>query len=79
MTDMAVICLFGGAAVFAVLGAFLKKGKSLWALLSAVCVVGGVLTGLALGETLDALLTPVLLVCAAAMAALLFGTGGGEG
>lgn len=79
MTDMIVLCLFGGGTIFAALGAVLKKGSFLWALLAAACVVIGVLAGLALGQTLEELLTPVLAVCAAAMAALVFGKGGGEG
>lgn len=79
MTDMIVLCLFGGGTIFAALGAVLKKGSFLWILLAAVCVVCGVLSGLALGWTLDDLLAPVLAVCAAAMAALLLGRGGGEG
>ena len=76
---MVILCLFGSGTVFAALGAFSKKGKSLWALLTAMCVVSGVLAGLALGRTLNELLTPVLLVCAVSMAALLWGRGGGEG
>ena len=76
---MIVLCLFGGGTVFAALGAALKKGRSLWALLAAVCVAAGVLAGLALGQTPGELLTPVLAVCAAAMAALPRERGGGEG
>ena len=78
MTDLIVLSLFGGGTVFAALGAILKKESFLWHLLAAVCVVAGVLTGLALGQTLSDLLTPVLIVCAAAMATLLLGRGGGE-
>lgn len=69
MAHMVILCLFGGGTVFAAMTAFLKKGNPLWALLSAVCMICGVLTGLTLGWTLDKLLTPVLAVCAAAMAA----------
>ena len=79
MSDIAVFCLFGGAVLFAALSGFLRRTRPLWALLAAVCVVVGVLAGLALGRTLDGLLTPALAVCAAAMAALFFGRGGGEG
>lgn len=74
---MASLCLFGGAAVFAAMTVFWKKGRSLWALPAAVCVASGVLAGLVLGQTLPELLTPVLAVCAVAMAALLWGRGGG--
>ena len=76
---MIVLCLFGGGAAFAALKNVLKKGGCLWALLSAVCVVCGVLAGLTSGWTLSDLLTPVLAVCAAAMTALPWGRGGGEG
>ena len=65
--------LFGAGALSAVLCGLLKRGRPLWALLAAVCTQSGVLAGLALGSTLRDLLTPVLLVCAASMAALLFG------
>lgn len=79
MIDWVPFCLFAGAVLFAVLSGSLRRSRPLWALLSAVCVVIAVLSGLALGIALDELLTPVLTVCAAAMAALLFGKGGGEG
>ena len=79
MIDWIPLCLFAGAVLSALLSGFLRGTRSLWALLSAVCVVTAVLSGLALGWTLDELLTPVLVVCAAAMAALLLGRGGGGG
>ena len=79
MCDTAVLCLFVGAVLFALLSGFLRKTRPLWALLSAVCVVLAMLSGLALGMMTEELLTPVLAVCAAAMAALVFGKGGGEG
>lgn len=79
MIDWMPLCLFAGAVLFALLSGFLRGTRPLWALLSAVCVVIAVLSGLALGQTLDELLPPVLTVCAAAMASLLFGKGGGEG
>ena len=79
MIDWMPFCLFSGAVLSALLSGFLYKTRSLWVLLSAVCVVAAVLSGLALGMTLGELLTPVLAVCAAAMAALLLGKGGVEG
>ena len=79
MIDWIPFCLFAGAVLFALLSGFLYNTRSLWALLSALCAVIAVLGGLALGMTLGELLTPVLAVCAAAMAALLFGKGGGKG
>ena len=79
MIDWIPLCLFAGAMLSALLSGFLRGTRSLWALLSAVCVVIAALSGLALGMTLDELLTPVLAVCAAAMAALLLGKGGVEG
>ena len=79
MIDLIPLCLFSGAVLFALLSGFLHRTRPLWALISAVCVVIAVLSGLALGMTLEELLTPVLAVCAAAMAALVFGKGGGKG
>ena len=79
MRDIAVFCLFGGAALSAALSGLFRKTRPLWALLSAVCMVCGVLAGLALGRTPGDLLTPALAVCAAAMASLLLGRGGGGG
>ena len=78
MSDTAVLCLFGGAVLSALLSGFLYRTRSLWTLFGAICTVCGVLTGLALGWTLDNLLAPVLIVCATAVAALLFGKGGSE-
>ena len=65
--------LFGAGALSAVLCGLLKRGRPLWALLAAVCAALGVLAGLTLGSALGELLSPVLLVCAASMAALLCG------
>ena len=79
MTDWIPLCLFAGAVLSALLSGFPHRTGYLWPLLSAVCVVAAVLSGLALGMTLGGLLTPVLAVCAAAMAALLLGKGGVEG
>lgn len=75
MTVWIVLSLFCAGAICAALCGFLQWGRSLWALLSAVCTAAGVLSGLALGWGLDRLLAPVLAVCAAAMAALRFGRG----
>ena len=79
MTDIIVLCLFGGGALFALLGALPSGARPLWALLAAACVVAGVLASLALGLTLAQLQGPVLAVCAAAMAAMLLGKGDGQG
>ena len=79
MIDWMPLCLFAGAVLSVLLSGFLHRTRSLWALLSAVCVVAAVLSGLALGMALSELLSPVLALCAAAMAALLFGKGGGGG
>ena len=79
MIDWMPLCLFSGAVLSALLSGFLRSARPLWALLSAVCAAAAVLSGLALGMALSDLLTPVLALCAAAMAALLFGKGGGGG
>ena len=72
-----VLFLFGAGAVFAALCGWLKRCRPLWALLAAVCTLMGVLAGLVLGSELGELLSPLLLVCAVRMAALLYGKGGG--
>lgn len=75
MDNIAVWLVFGFSLVFAALSSFLKKFTPLWALLSALCCVAGLLLGLTAGLGLDALLCPVLLCLAAALA----GKGGNEG
>lgn len=77
MTELLPLALFGAGAVFAALCGLLRRGRPLWALLAAACTALGVLAGLALGCALSELLSPVLLVCAVSMAALLCGKGGG--
>lgn len=77
MMDRLTLFLFGAGAVFAALCGQLKQSRPLWAFLAAVCTLTGVLAGLTLGLALSELLTPVLLVCAVSMAALLYGKGGG--
>ena len=79
MPDIVVLCLFGGGAFFAALGAFLRKKSALWALFSALCVFAGLLSGLALGKTLKELVPPLALVCAVSLAALVYGKGGADG
>ena len=78
MSDVIVYGLFGCAALFAALSGGLTKARSLLALLAALGVLVGVLVALTLGWTLARLRSPVLAVCAAAMAALLFGKGEGR-
>lgn len=70
MTAPAVLALFGLGTGFALLCGLLRKGRPLWAFLAEACMAAGVLAGLALGMALDALLPPVLAVCAASMAVL---------
>ena len=77
MTGALPLFLFGAGAGFAALCGLLKRGRPLWALLAALCTLLGVLAGLALGAALSELLSPVLLVCVASMAALLYGKGDG--
>lgn len=77
MTHLLTMCLFGAGALFAALCGLLRQSRPLWALLAAVCTGAGVLAGLALGAALNELLTPLLLICAVSMAALLFGRGRG--
>lgn len=71
-----VLSPFCAGAICAALCGFLQWGRSLWALLSAVCTAAGVLSGLALGWGLNGLLFPALAMCAAAFAALRFGKEG---
>lgn len=77
MMDISMLFLFGAGTVFAALCGQLKRCRPLWAFLAAVCTLAGVLAGLTLGLALSELLTPVLLVCAVSMAALLYGKGDG--
>lgn len=77
MTNLCVWSLFGFGAVFAALCGRLRRGRPLWALLAAVCIGAGMLSGLALGAALSELLPPQLAVCAVSMAAALYGRGGG--
>ena len=78
MTDAVSVCLWGCAVFFAALSGFLHRARPVCALLSAVCVVVGILFGLARGLTLERLLSPMLAACAVAMVALLFGNEGGQ-
>ena len=77
MMDILTLFLFGAGTVFAALCGWLKRRRPLWAFLAAACTLMGVLAGLTRGLALSGLLTPVLLVCAASMAALLYGKEGG--
>lgn len=71
------LCLFGAGTVCAALCGLIRRGRPLWALLAAACTGSGLLSGLALGSALSELLSPMLLVCAVSMAALLYGKGDG--
>jgi len=75
--DALTLCLFGVGAVSAALCGLMRRGRPLWALLAAASTVAGVLAGLTLGSALGDLLSPMLLVCAVSMAALLYGKGDG--
>ena len=77
MMDRLTLFLFGAGTVFAALCGRMKRRRPLWALLAAACTLMGMLAGLTLGLALSELLTPVLLVCAVSMAALLYGKEGG--
>lgn len=77
MTAWIVLLLFATGTVCAALCGLPRRGRPLWALLAAVSTAAGVLSGLALGRTLDELLAPVLLVCAVSMAVLRYGREGG--
>lgn len=70
MTAPVVLALFGMGAIFALLCGLLQKNRPLWAFLAAACTAAGVLMSLALGAALDALLSPVLVMCAVSMAHL---------
>ena len=70
------LVLFAGAVIFTALA--LGRDKLLWAVLGAVCVVGLCLLGLAAGQTLEELLTAVLVPAAMVLHALGSRKGGGE-
>lgn len=72
------LCLFIGGAVFAILGACMRKGSFLVTALASLCVTGGVLSALALGKTLESLLSPLLILCVVAMASRTMTRGGDD-
>lgn len=78
MNEMYVRCVFLGGAVLSLLGTW-RSGRTLFRLLAAICVVAGILAGLLIGMTLEALLPPVLLVFAAAFIARRHGRGDKDG
>ena len=63
------------ASLLTLLAGFLGRGRSVLTLVAALCAGAGLLSGLALGWTLEDLLPPLALTCAAALAALCFGRG----
>ena len=79
MIEFMPLCLFAAAVLLALLAGFLRRGRSVFALLAALCAGAGLLSGLALGRGLEELLPPLALVCAAALAALVYGKGGADG
>ena len=74
MDNVLLLGLFGMGLVFSLLCG-LKK-QLLWFPLSALCTIGGVLTGLAAGYSLETILFPVLLVTAVSLLPLLRKEGG---
>ena len=63
MSSLCLRLLFAAAVTLA----FFHKKSFLFAALSALCAAIGILDGLVLGLSLQELLTPVLLLCAAAL------------
>lgn len=59
--------LFGASALFGVLSGRWPRYRAVWAPLSALCAIGGLLTGLVLGAGLEEVLTPVLLLTAVSL------------
>lgn len=57
----------------------LKKNRLLWSVWSGICAIALCLLGLAAGQTLEALLTAVLVPTAMVLHALSGRKGGGEG
>ena len=67
--DQMYLWLFGASALCAVPGVWRKKGRSVWNMLAALCLIIGFLAGLAQGRSLKELQTPLLTVCAILLAA----------
>ena len=78
MDNRIPLFLFGLAFFLALLRGFLRKGKGIVAILAELCTAAGVLTGLAAGMDLQALGTPLLAVCAAALMGLVMPERGGS-
>ena len=78
MDNRIPLFLFGLAVFCALLRGFLPKGKGIAAVLAEVCTAAGVLTGLTAGMDLQALGTPLLAVCAAALVGLVLPERGGN-
>lgn len=69
MDSVLLYGLFGMALVFTLLCGFGKR--ALWFPLSSLLTIGGILTCLALGHSLEELLLPLLLLTAAGLLPLL--------
>lgn len=65
------------AAAFVLLCGFARRGTALWALLSGGCTAALVLSGLALGVSLEELAAALLFLAALGLASLLKGGGNG--
>lgn len=78
MDNRIPLFLFGLAVFCALLRGFLRKGKGIAAIVAEICTAAGVLTGLAAGMDLQALGTPLLAVCAAALLGLVLPERGGS-
>lgn len=61
------LALFGASALFGVLSGLWPRFRAVWALLAALCAIGGLLTGLVLGASLEETLTSVLLLTAVSL------------
>jgi len=71
MDSVLLFGLFGLATVCALLCSFAKRGGVLWLSLSALCGIGGILTGLEMGYALKTLLLPLTLLTAVSLLPLL--------
>ena len=77
MLDLLPWFALAAAALCALLSAFVRRGRDALRLLAGLGVVLGVLAALALGWPLERLQGPVLLACAASLAALFLEGGRG--
>ncbi|MBQ9269795.1 MAG: hypothetical protein IJ206_09805 [Oscillospiraceae bacterium] len=78
MRNTIIFLLFGAACLSLVLHMFLRRGKTFLAIFSELMTAAGLLTGLALGFSLENLAVPVVLLAGISLLPFLRKEGGDE-